>query len=89
MAEFSQLVATLRAQERELESQLAKIRAARAALESVGGQTPSALSKRNVVRPAKAAGTGGRRRRFSAATRAKMAAAQQARWARKRTEQKK
>jgi hypothetical protein len=90
MAEFSQIVATLRAQERELEAQLARVRAARSALETVEAGVPAAsrTRKRGAGR-ARAAASSGKRRTFSAATRAKMAAAQQARWAKKRAEQKK
>ena len=91
MAEFSDIIQTLRNQERELEAQLAKVRAAREALESVG--TSSAISQsaqpRTRARSGHSAGAGTARRarprkKFSAATRAKMAAAQRARWAKKK-----
>lgn len=93
MPEFSEIIETLRNQERELEAQLSKVRAARQALESVGGSSstgPNAQprTRRRSGQQAGAAtgGGGGPRKKFSAATRAKMAAAQRARWAKaKRT----
>lgn len=110
--EFSQIIETLRAQEQEFEVQLAKVRAAREALESTSAVTvvaptpahrgprlgrPPSSANRGPGRPRKTAATsaaatksaGGRRgpRRFSAETRAKMAAAQRARWAKARSEQ--
>jgi hypothetical protein len=88
MAEFSHIIQTLRNQERELEAQLSKVRAAREALETVDGSstaTPEAQPRtgRRAGRQASASTTERRkpRKRFSAATRAKMAAAQKARWA--------
>src|SRR5262245_4977954 len=90
MPEFSDIIQTLSNQERALEAQLAKVRAAREALESVGTASPISRAAQTRARSrhsagAATAGGGGRpRKKFSAATRAKMAAAQRARWAKKK-----
>jgi hypothetical protein len=93
MPEFSDIIQTLRNQERELEAQLAKVRAAREALESVGPSFSTSTSQdaqpRTARRPGRhaavgTAGGGKPSKKFSAATRAKMAAAQRARWAKKK-----
>jgi hypothetical protein len=83
----------LRGQLREAEDTAGRLRAAIAALEGAGmargGHRKSA--GRRAGRPRKASGgdtvgNGRKRRRFSAATRAKMAAAQRARWAKRKNE---
>src|SRR5262245_26383559 len=92
MPEFSDIIQALWNHERELEAQLAKVRAARENLQSVGttSSTSQAAQPRTRGRSghlagAGTAGGGGKRRKtFSAATRAKMAAAQRARWAKKK-----
>ncbi len=73
MAGFDSVLSTLRQTEQELRKQLNGIQNAIAALS--GGSTG-----RRGRRPGTAT-TGRKRRRFSAATRKKMAAAQKARWA--------
>ena len=93
MPELSEIVETLRAQEQELEAQLAKVRTAREALENVTSPTvPARRGRPPGSRAAKRASgassnNSGRRRTLSAATRAKMAAAQRARWAKQGTKQ--
>ena len=101
--EFSQIIETLRAQEQELEAQLTKVRAAREALESTSGSPTAAAPmparrgrrpgrpRKNPAASAGATKSAGRRgsHRFSADTRAKMAAAQRARWAKVKSEQNK
>ena len=80
MSAFKRIVAQLKQQEAALAKQLAGIRNAISSLEFGGGGVPLPFVKR----PA-STGAGGKkrkRRRFSAATIAKMRAAQKARWAR-------
>jgi hypothetical protein len=96
MAEFSDIIQTLRGQERDLEAQLSRVRAARQALESVGASSSAGApaqprGRRRAGRQSEAAATGGGgrpRKKFSAATRAKMAAAQRARWAKAKSAKK-
>jgi len=88
------VVSVLRGQLAEVESQASRLRTAIAALEGAdmgsgrGGAPRQGGPRKRVQRLTGASAAGGRkRRRFSAATRAKMAAAQKARWAkRKRSE---
>lgn len=74
MTTFQNLVGGLRKAERELEAQLAGIRAAISSL--IGGKATSGKTKRT-------------RRKMSAATIAKMRRSQKARWAKKRADEKK
>jgi len=74
MVDFRRILLELKKQERRLEKQLTRIRSAIGSL-APGGSTDAAGSRR-----------GGRKRKVSAAARAKMAAAQRARWARVRKE---
>jgi len=71
MAGFKQIVARLKVEERKALTQLNGIRQAIASLEFG-----------SAVSPAVDAGVARRKRKFSAATRRKMALAQKARWAR-------
>ena len=73
MAGFKQIVARLKVEERRVLTQLNGIRSAIASLEFGSSVSPSA--GRAVSR---------RKRKFSAATRRKMALAQKARWARRK-----
>ena len=75
MVDFRRILLELKKQERRLEKQLTRIRSAIGSL-APGGRTDVAGSRRG----------GGRKRKVSAAARAKMAAAQRARWARVRKE---
>ena len=86
MSTFKQILAQLRRQEVALTKQLTGIRNAISSLEFGGGGVPRPFIKR----PASGVGSRKRkRRRFSAATIAKMRAAQRARWAKvKRAEAK-
>lgn len=88
----SDVVSVLRGQLAEVENQAQRLRTAIAALEGGGLVEGFAVKGRRHGRPSKAAkGTFGhetgngrkKKRKFSAATRAKMAAAQKARWAKK------
>ncbi len=85
MPELSDIVNVLRNRERLLEAELEKVRAAMAALEDVANGTTRRKSggARSVAKNPNGAKRGGRRKgyKLSAATRAKMATAQQARWA--------
>ena len=76
MIGLKKILAQLRRQEAQLAKQLSGIRSAISSLEFGGGGVPNPFRK---GRPAAAGGR--RRRRFSAATIAKMRAAQRARWA--------
>ena len=78
MASFKQILAQLKKQEHQALKQLTGIRNAIASL-SFGGWVPPAPG-----RGGRGGGGGRKRRRFSAATRAKMAAAQRARWAKRK-----
>jgi hypothetical protein len=75
MVDFRRILLELKKQERRLEKQLTGIRSAIGSLAPVGR-----------VKAARGPRRGGRKRRVSAAARAKMAAAQRARWARARKE---
>ena len=84
MPAFAEILNTLREQKEQLETQLQKVNTAIMALQGVSGAT----RRRGPGRPKAAASaaarpTGGRkkRRKFSAATIAKMRASQKARWA--------
>jgi hypothetical protein len=77
VASFKQIVTQLRKQEQQVLKQLTGIRNAISSLEFGGWAPPGPGSGRR--------GGGRKRRRFSAATRAKMAAAQRARWAKRKT----
>jgi hypothetical protein len=84
----------LRAQLREAEDTAGRLRTAIAALEGAGmgrgGRRKGAGRRRGRPRKASGGDTVGngrkKRRRFSAATRAKMASAQKARWAKRKKE---
>ena len=90
---MSDVIAVLRGQLAEVESQAHRLRTAIAALEGGGlSEGLAAKGRRHGSREKAALGasaheTGNgrkKKRKFSAATRAKMAAAQKARWARKK-----
>jgi hypothetical protein len=89
MPDFTEILNTLREQKEQLESELQKVNTAITALQGVSART----RRRGPGRPKGTAAnkaTGGRKKRkFSAATIAKMRAAQRARWAKvKRAEAK-
>ena len=71
---FQDLIKTLRRTERELVKQLVGVREAISSLELGGAVSP----------PVPARGIGGRKRRISKAGRARISAAQKARWARQK-----
>lgn len=84
MAGFKNIIARLRAEERRVAKQLHGIRMAIESLEFGTGAGASA-GPAQMVRKGRAAGNVRRRKRkFSAATRRKMALAQKARWARRK-----
>jgi hypothetical protein len=76
VASFKQIVTQLRKQEQHVLKQLTGIRNAISSLEFGGWAPPD---------PGRSRRGGGQKRRFSAATRAKMAAAQRARWAKRKS----
>lgn len=85
MAAFKKLVDGLRRAEQELEKQLAGVRTAISSLEFGGAVSPASPGRRR-GRPAR---TGRKRRKMSAAARAKISAAQKKRWAKQRAGEKK
>jgi len=88
MASFGGMLAGLRKAERELAAQLAGVRGAIAAL--AGTATGSGRGRQTTSDPSSARATRGRKRgKMSAEGRARIAAAQKARWAKIRAAKKK
>jgi hypothetical protein len=82
MAGFDGILSNLRRAERQLEKQLAGVRNAISSL-SFGSAVSPALPARVPERRSK--GSGRKRRRMSAAAKAKISAAQKARWAKQKS----
>jgi hypothetical protein len=87
MAIVDTVLNSLRQAERELEAQLAGVRSAIASMVGGGGSRGGRRGRRASTRSAAAAG-GSRKRRISAEGRARIAAAQRARWAKVRAQKK-
>lgn len=83
MASFKQIIARLRVEERKAFKQLSGIRRAIESLE-FGSSVSPAIGPASTGRGGRGADVSRRKRKFSAATRRKMALAQKARWARRK-----
>ena len=83
MAGFKVLLSGLRHAEQQLERQLAGIRTAISSLEFGGAVSPAAPARETGLR-----GLARKKRRMSAAARAKISAAQKKRWAKKKAAEK-